>query len=213
MIRYVGKATDAKQRLRQHLQPAQLDRYKSKKNSWIKSLKSEGLIPELVVLQEVSSENANKAERQWISCYRGYAGNLLTNGTEGGDGGAVTDPEAKARIRAARLGMKDSEETKTKRKTSQKKAFSSEEFRVKRRDIALELKLKPPANYGTSNNSTFLTEEDVIKLRTDASSGVSIKSLADQHNTSYTTIYRIVTGITWKNSPGPLWRFSTRKAR
>lgn len=64
MARYVGKAVDPQARLRQHLQPAQLSRYRTKKNSWIKSLQSDGLAPEMVVLQQVAPEDANKADRK-----------------------------------------------------------------------------------------------------------------------------------------------------
>ena len=110
-IRYIGKAVDADKRYRQHLQPAQLDRYKSHKNSWLKGLLNDGLTPELRILHTVPSYKADVAERAAIAVAR-IVGDPLTNGTDGGDGGAITDPDAKARIRAAHLGSKASDETK-----------------------------------------------------------------------------------------------------
>lgn len=88
--RYVGKAVNPQRRLRDHLWAIS---GKSHKNSWLKNLLAAGLVPELTIIDSgVALEDANTAEQFWISLYRGW-GCPLTNGTDGGDGGAITDPE------------------------------------------------------------------------------------------------------------------------
>jgi group I intron endonuclease len=83
-IRYIGKATNIKDRLRRHLSKYSLknDTYK---NRWIKSEINKGNKIEIAIIEEVSESNWEKAEIFWISEFRKLGYNL-TNSTIGGDG-------------------------------------------------------------------------------------------------------------------------------
>lgn len=83
LIKYVGYTTKTlEKRLTGHLNPATL-KNKSKKNSWIKSLKKQRLIPIIELIDEV--KDYNFWECHYISLYKSW-GFPLTNGTPGGDG-------------------------------------------------------------------------------------------------------------------------------
>lgn len=93
--RYVGKAKDPKQRLRDHLYPSYL-KAETYKNRWLRKLVKQGLEPWLMILSEVNSEleDINGVEKFWIRILK-QAGHRLTNGTVGGDGGNTTGKPGK----------------------------------------------------------------------------------------------------------------------
>lgn len=77
---YVGRSTNLKQRFRAHLKDKTTNLQKAK---WIDGLRDLGLMPELVVLQEVEEDNGSRAEAHWIR--RGFnIGWPLVNGSGGG---------------------------------------------------------------------------------------------------------------------------------
>lgn len=80
-ILYVGKSKNPEKRLLSHLG----EKYKSKKNSWLKNLKQKGLIPELVILDTASEDKINDLEKKWIEKYKAHPKNK--NMAEGGTGG------------------------------------------------------------------------------------------------------------------------------
>lgn len=85
-LRYIGKSTSGLTRPRQHLNICCLNREKSYKANWIRSLIRIGLLPEIVVIQSsVDSSILSDCERFWIVYFRGM-GCPLTNLTDGGDG-------------------------------------------------------------------------------------------------------------------------------
>lgn len=112
MIRYVGKANNVWQRLARHLEPRQLADGSHRAN-WLRSLVNQGLVPDVVILEEVDEDQWQERERAWIAHYRD-AGFDLTNGTDGGDG--VHNPSVWARLRngLARRGRQMAEEQRTK---------------------------------------------------------------------------------------------------
>lgn len=59
-IRYVGKANDIKDRFRSHLHAKDY----SHKSSWVKSLKNDGLIPKIEILDEVPMSEWEFWEKQ-----------------------------------------------------------------------------------------------------------------------------------------------------
>ena len=83
-VRYVGKATDVQKRLYMHLFHAttELPRWRDDdhKARWIRQLVNLGLVPGLVILEEVDG-NWQEAERRWIGHFEG-----LTNIALGGQG-------------------------------------------------------------------------------------------------------------------------------
>jgi hypothetical protein len=121
-IRYVGKADNPKQRLTcGHLQSASL-KTKTIKNSWIKSLKKENLVPILDIIDEINYESSAEWkfwEQHYISLYKTWGFNL-TNGTQGGEGFASGElnpnkrPEAREHLRKLVAGRKYGDEFKMK---------------------------------------------------------------------------------------------------
>lgn len=189
-IRYVGKSKNPAKRLKIHLQPAQLS-FRTRKNSWIKSLLGKGEKPGLVILSAVPEEEANDEERKFI---RLLAANDLVNGTLGGDGGAVTDPAALARISAAHLGKKLSVETRQKMSISAKVRCSTPQERARLKAISNGV---PPVHKGTAQHSAKLNDEQVLEIRRRHSEGMNGVSLAKMFDVTPMTISYIVRGKTW----------------
>lgn len=113
-VRYVGfTSVSLALRLRRHLD----DSNPSRRRNWIKSLRTAGVRPHIELLEEYDdSESAFDAEREWISMAR-HLGCDLVNMTDGGEGVLNCSAETRAKMRAAKLGTKRSEEAK--RKTSE----------------------------------------------------------------------------------------------
>jgi hypothetical protein len=95
-VRYVGKSVDTNFRLRRHLSKVGL-KEKTHKANWLNSLVAKGLKPDIILLENTSTSNWQRAEKKWIAYYRNLPGYPpLTNGTSGGDG---TDKGEKRRPR------------------------------------------------------------------------------------------------------------------
>lgn len=96
-IRYIGKTNTPKKRLKQHW-------YESVKKTsylgnWLRSLKSKGTRPELIILREVPMESWQGYERRYIRvCFS--LGIRLTNGNDGGWGGNSPTPEVLEKMSA-----------------------------------------------------------------------------------------------------------------
>lgn len=108
MTRYVGKAKDPVYRLRQHLETAQKE--KTHKARWISLLLSEGLKPNLEILDEVPVSEWPQWEVAYIQFFR-EAGFDLVNGTSGGEGVEMTS-ETRAKMSASSLGKPKSTEAR-----------------------------------------------------------------------------------------------------
>jgi hypothetical protein len=197
-VRYVGKAVDPQRRLQQHLTPFQLTYYRSRKNSWLKSLLDAGHRPELHVLEVVPYQDANQAEIRWIAKALSM-GARLTNGTAGGDGGAITNPEAKARVRAAHVGRIPSVETKKKMSDAHRARITPEE-RERLRSISNG---KPPIHHGERNPRTKLSDDQVRKLREQAAAGAVLADLAAEYGITRANATQIVCGQTRVAAGGP----------
>lgn len=83
--------------------------------NWIRKLLTEGVEPTLRVIETGSGDGWGEAEAKWITRHR-LQGCALTNATDGGEGcpGHTVSDEARAKIRAARLGKPLTEEHKAK---------------------------------------------------------------------------------------------------
>jgi len=82
-VKYIGYSKNPKERYFNHLCTTKL---KTKKNSWIKSLKRKDLNPILDLLDECSSiEEVHDLEVYWISQFKTWGFDLV-NGTLGGEG-------------------------------------------------------------------------------------------------------------------------------
>lgn len=102
-VRYVGKAFDARKRFLQHIKPRS-DQKMTPVKSWIKSLLTAGLRPELRVLTACPADQWEKHEVFWISHFRS-AGVALTNMADGGNQPKCPDGVRKAN--AALLHLPD----------------------------------------------------------------------------------------------------------
>lgn len=80
-IRYVGKAANLKNRIRDHLR----GRGKGYRANWIRSLLVRGLKPVLEVVDEIPEVDWRSWEAAYIEYFR-ELGCCLVNGTNGGDG-------------------------------------------------------------------------------------------------------------------------------
>jgi DNA-binding transcriptional regulator YdaS (Cro superfamily) len=198
-LRYVGKAADPKKRFVQHLTSSQL-RARSHKNSWLKGLIAAGQLPWLEIVDEVEADRADEAERYWIAWYRSQ-GAPLTNGTNGGDGGAITCPDARARISAAHLGSKRTVETRARMSETAKRRAADPKERERLRSISNG---KPPVHNGEANPRTKLTDEQVREMRTRAAAGAWPATLAAEYGITMASVTQLVTGKYRVAAGGPI---------
>jgi len=81
-VRYVGKTTDIKRRLRRHINERYL--HDSYKDRWLRKLLDNDLLPQIEIIDEVNKDNWVFWEQFYISYFK-FLGSSLTNGTMGGD--------------------------------------------------------------------------------------------------------------------------------
>lgn len=81
---YIGKSDKPETRYKQHLNRL---KQKTKKTDWLNKLLTNGLKPELIILDEVSIDEWNNFEIYWINQFTTWGFELmnLTTGGEGGD--------------------------------------------------------------------------------------------------------------------------------
>lgn len=82
-IKYVGKAINPKKRLIVHISRSKKET--SRKALWLNELSNINLKPEIIILEEIKSNEWQEKEKYWIKYYKDK-GNKLTNMTIGGDG-------------------------------------------------------------------------------------------------------------------------------
>lgn len=99
VVRYVGKSTKG---LWPRVWTHRCDQTNTKRGAWIRKLRSLGMIFTPVIL-ETEPDDIDEAERFWIAVYRQASGDKLTNMTDGGDGGSMSD-EARAKVAASLRG-------------------------------------------------------------------------------------------------------------
>ena len=102
-VRYIGKTTQLKARLRRHMSDAKRGQ-QNHRCCWIRSLPARPLIVPIITTEE---RYAMAAERFAIALYRS-AGDDLTNATDGGEGapGSIRTPAQRAAIGARFRGKK-----------------------------------------------------------------------------------------------------------
>src|ERR1017187_4013369 len=104
-VRYVGQSVFGEVRLNSHLRITEAGGM-NPVHCWIRKLVSMNFTPEWELQEDVSREDVDEAEVWYIAAYRA-AGCKLLNVLEGGKGwGAHMPAENKAKISAARTGMK-----------------------------------------------------------------------------------------------------------
>lgn len=84
-VRYIGKTDNPDRRYKAHL----IEKSRTYRTNWIKSLAALGLKPKLKIIEIVSFQSTTEweaRERYWIAYYRNIYSDL-TNGSDGGDCG------------------------------------------------------------------------------------------------------------------------------
>ena len=69
-IKYIGKTTNLKRRLSQHIQDAKLKKVKRKVINWINSLLNKKLKPKIEIVEICTKQNWQDREIYWIKYYR-----------------------------------------------------------------------------------------------------------------------------------------------
>lgn len=109
IVRYIGyTGKSLKVRLRGHLNCLIS---KSKKNSWIISLKNKNTSPTIELIEDgLTKEEALNKEVFYIKLFKSFGANLV-NGTTGGDVGTELSAEARKKVSEANKGRRPSKET------------------------------------------------------------------------------------------------------
>lgn len=140
-LRYVGKANNPTTRAYRHYSG---EKHKSPKTSWILNLRSEGLHPEMFIIEEIPIKEWEDAERFWI-CYFKSIGCPLTNLSLGGDGLSHMSPQSRAKLSQAKTGLRHSPATRLKMSLAQKgrKHHRTDACIKRHRESMLGRKCKP----------------------------------------------------------------------
>ena len=101
-IRYIGCSLNAVKRYERHLTKSQLSK-DSHKDRWIKKLMELNLLPDLAIIESVSSNTYQEREKYWIAL---YGRDNLTNGTDGGDGCVNRSEYTREKLRTSHIGQK-----------------------------------------------------------------------------------------------------------
>lgn len=220
-LRYIGRTSNHKERLRNHMSPYKLRTFNSHKNSWIKSLIKNNERPIMYIIEEQDSfERSVDAEKFFIEYFRSIGCNL-TNATDGGVGtvGIKRSEETKKRISLAGLGRKHTKETKKRISEKLLGIKKSEAFKQNLREINTGKKMSAEAILRMSESqkgkkisqksiekqqATFkklgyyikwrkLSEDQVSDIIKIYSEGVeSLQSLAVKFNVSQSLIHKII---------------------
>lgn len=105
MVRYVGLSSSGLSRAHRHRLPSVLGAEDTHKTRWIRGLLAAGLDYQVITLAPSSRERLVGDEQWWIA-YARASGWPLTNSTDGGEGLLNPTEETRARMRAARVGLK-----------------------------------------------------------------------------------------------------------
>lgn len=135
-IRYIGKTTTPlKQRLSAHISEG-VRLNEGRRNGtavyrWIAKLLSEGVRPEIKLLEACDEEIEDCLEIEWIANMRLCGGPQMLNGTDGGTGGRRSE-ETKAKMSAAQKELWKDPEIRAARIKSKPHPPRSDEFREHR---------------------------------------------------------------------------------
>lgn len=196
-IRYVGKTTRPSQRLVEHIRDCKGRTYK---DTWVRSLLREGVEPAMDLLLVCPLGRLDEEEKRHVAEYRLLVGEKLTNGTEGGTGGALL-PEIARAAGEKRRGRPVTAERRAAVSATMKKRCEDPAERERLRSISTT---PPPVRRGEDNNKATVTGDDVLEMRHLRSEGWDLQRLAERFNVTKTNVSFIVTGKTWAHIGGPI---------
>lgn len=210
-IRYIGKTADLSTRLRAHINDAKTGN--NHRDNWVKKLCNQNLRPDLVILQEVTEDTWEIAERAWIR-YGWEQGWRLTNSTEGGEGAygrklsaeSINKMSNAARGNSSHRDKLHSAESKKRMSDATKGKVLSVEHRQKIRLAGTGLRRSDEsrkrislAKQGSKHPSAKLTEEDVRNILQLCKSARTDSEIAEKYGVSRTTVYGIRLRKRWRH--------------
>lgn len=206
-VRYIGKSNDPQERLRQHMKCRTVDQtYKAK---WLRQLKSSGIAPILIILEQCEEETWEACEISWIAFGR-QRGWPLTNTCDGGGqsngfAGHHHSQEAKKRQAEYWTGKSrphSSVHTANLSAAMKKRGSLGPQTLKHRQKIGEKVKMAAIAEQrgrGEKNVKAKLTESDVREIRLADRSRGHRQKLARQYGVSPQAISSIWAGITWSH--------------
>ncbi len=144
-VRYIGKSNKPKDRYKGHL--CIRKKSTSRSRNWILSLKNQGLIPVMDIIDEVDYKDWEFWEKYWISQFKAWGFNL-TNQQKGGSVGndfVKFGDDTKLKMRNSQLGKKHTVETKKKISVLKSGVVPSLETRERLRIANIGKKMSPEA--------------------------------------------------------------------
>lgn len=154
-LRYIGKSLNSKIRYKEHIKRAKEKYSNSHKANWIRQLLSQGLEPQLEILEECNEDNWQEKEKAWIKEAK-EKGIKLTNMTYGGDGIPKPTKEISKKISIALTGRKQPKEVIEKRRQSIIKIRAIKGSPMKGRHHSEETKKK----LSEANKGRIVSEEE-----------------------------------------------------
>ncbi len=184
-IRYIGKSIRYKGRFRDHLN----DNSKTHKVNWIKSLKSRGLIPGLVVLQQFD-DNADwqEIERFWIRIAKKNNWDLV-NGTDGGDGVLNVSGEGAERMKRTWIGRKHTPQAIEKMRLANIGKRKTQESKDKMSRIMKGRKILWTDKISKANRK--FDDARMKELKNDLNGGMMVVDASKKYGVHRTTITKI----------------------
>ena len=187
-VRYIGKSIRPKERLTNHMN----DVSNCHRSHWLQSLKSKGLKPEMVILEEMDGESDwQSSERKWIQ-YGRDANWPLTNNTDGGDGVCGLPLETRKKMALTWTGRKHKPETIIKLCAARKLRTTSEETKNKMSAAQKGRKIEWKDKIGIANMK--ITDADQVVIRQRVSRGDKVIDIAKDYGVHRGTITKVKMG-------------------
>ena len=187
-IRYIGKSVRPKERLKNQMNEVS----NCHRSHWLQSLKSLGLVPHQVILQELEDDaDWQSVEIDWIKRGRDL-GWSLTNNTDGGDGVCNLPKETRERMAKVWIGRKHSQETIEKLKAARALRTTSDETRKKHSKAMKGRKILWADKISIANRK--ISKAQVVEIIDKLSKGIKIVDLAKEYNVDRTTISKVKKG-------------------
>lgn len=182
-VRYVGQTKKTlEERLKGHLKSKE----KVHRVYWINSLKKEGLIPKIEILDEVLTKDGSNCEIFWISMFKTW-GFKLCNLTDGGETSTL-----KNYVRSKEWGDNISKgKIKAKFKCSDETKKLMSESAIKR----------GVNSKGSQLSKLNLTDNDVIKIKETIKNrgDKTLKKISNELSLPYTFLIDLNTNRIWKH--------------
>lgn len=187
-VRYIGKSIRPKERLQNHMN----DSGNCHRTNWLRKLKSIGVKPDIVILEEVPPcANWQSREKRWILIGK-RLGWPLTNNTSGGDGVCDLPHETREKMRQTWIGRNHSEETKVKIGNASRGRKHTDEHKDRMSDLMKKREITWGSKIAESTRK--LSTQDQADILDSLKKGEKNRDLAAKYGVHRTTISKVKTG-------------------